>query len=602
MSGADQMVETYRVPSTASPSEKQLSSLVFSLSEGYKTGSAGSKGSGKPVYLVLRAAPTKAGPVLREETASAPDASRNTSSAREWALEFTRSSGSESGLVSGAAKTTTMRKRSTSAQRVGVAATQSDRERKTSSPGHISKTLPRGQTSAVLENAEARLNRLLEEDGAKHVSVHTVYLRFHRSVGDEVSYPSQQQNALTSDAVRQSHDAGNGESSLPPVAAVSSSDAPGRQPYRSPPGNIGPYGPPPPPPSGGDRPPPSQSNGGSAGPQCPLCPIYRQRIFDLNARHDAVVRAKADDEDVLRDYIANERSIVVQLQGIIEGHEQRIDDLDNQLLGSNQEINDHIELSNNAESTIAALKIAIGREMKGAADEQTKAAAALAMQTDQQYQAHAMNAQNLQMKITDINVLRGREGQRAIYYIYSGRAETARITELLNSAVAEGNTEIEQFTTIVNEQKRFIAARGERVAELEAIPEASAASDESGVEALKQQVGELQHGLVTGAQSSSALEPRITVLMDQIQVLNSNAVTAELKANYILENVTNANAKVDALRRSLDEASQNLTRSASELDVAKAAHVASDEGGPLFDKLVQRCQEVNMRPRISGTS
>eukprot|EP00972_Heterocapsa_arctica_P035380 5205201-Heterocapsa_arctica.AAC.1 len=63
MSGTDPWVALYGAPSTASPSEMH-SSLATSGSEGYKTGSAGSEGSGSPVYPVFGPAPVRAAPAL----------------------------------------------------------------------------------------------------------------------------------------------------------------------------------------------------------------------------------------------------------------------------------------------------------------------------------------------------------------------------------------------------------------------------------------------------------------------------------------------------------------------------------------------------------
>eukprot|EP00972_Heterocapsa_arctica_P076077 11219178-Heterocapsa_arctica.AAC.1 len=73
-------------------------SLAISGGEGYKTGSAGSEGSGKPAYPVFGPAPVKAAPAFMGERATASGLVQNTAEAtRQFALEFVRSSGSESG-------------------------------------------------------------------------------------------------------------------------------------------------------------------------------------------------------------------------------------------------------------------------------------------------------------------------------------------------------------------------------------------------------------------------------------------------------------------------------------------------------------------------
>eukprot|EP00972_Heterocapsa_arctica_P073387 10838678-Heterocapsa_arctica.AAC.1 len=75
------------------------SSLAISGSEGHKTGSAGSEGSGKPANPVLRAVPVKAATALMDDRGVASDVVQNTADAtRQFALEFARSSSSESGI------------------------------------------------------------------------------------------------------------------------------------------------------------------------------------------------------------------------------------------------------------------------------------------------------------------------------------------------------------------------------------------------------------------------------------------------------------------------------------------------------------------------
>eukprot|EP00972_Heterocapsa_arctica_P082406 12143449-Heterocapsa_arctica.AAC.1 len=53
------------------------SSLAISGSEGYKTGSAGSEGSGKPAYPVCGPAPAKAAPALMGDRATASNVVQN---------------------------------------------------------------------------------------------------------------------------------------------------------------------------------------------------------------------------------------------------------------------------------------------------------------------------------------------------------------------------------------------------------------------------------------------------------------------------------------------------------------------------------------------
>eukprot|EP00972_Heterocapsa_arctica_P076962 11350289-Heterocapsa_arctica.AAC.1 len=103
------------------------SSLAISGSEGYKTASAGSEGSGKPAYPIFGPKPVKAAPALMGESASgsgpAPDSAEAT---RHFVNKFVRSSGSESGVAYG--PTTTMRKREPSAgRRVGIITTPTER-------------------------------------------------------------------------------------------------------------------------------------------------------------------------------------------------------------------------------------------------------------------------------------------------------------------------------------------------------------------------------------------------------------------------------------------------------------------------------------------
>eukprot|EP00972_Heterocapsa_arctica_P013444 1979352-Heterocapsa_arctica.AAC.1 len=71
------------------------SSLALTGSEGYKTGSADSEGSGKPANPVLRSAPVKAAPALMGDSAASSDAAQAKANATQFALEFTRYSESE---------------------------------------------------------------------------------------------------------------------------------------------------------------------------------------------------------------------------------------------------------------------------------------------------------------------------------------------------------------------------------------------------------------------------------------------------------------------------------------------------------------------------
>eukprot|EP00972_Heterocapsa_arctica_P042218 6224251-Heterocapsa_arctica.AAC.1 len=79
------------------------------------------------------------------DRAAASDVVQNTAEAtRQFALELVRSSGSESGMASGA--TTGMRKRSPSQnRRVGIVSTASERVRKTSVTKRTLTVAPRGR-------------------------------------------------------------------------------------------------------------------------------------------------------------------------------------------------------------------------------------------------------------------------------------------------------------------------------------------------------------------------------------------------------------------------------------------------------------------------
>eukprot|EP00972_Heterocapsa_arctica_P049433 7275736-Heterocapsa_arctica.AAC.1 len=93
MSGTDPWVALHASPSTASPSEMH-SSLAVSGSEGYKTASAGSEGSGKPVYPVFGPKSVVAAPALMGESATGSGSARDSAEAtRQFAIEFVRSSG-----------------------------------------------------------------------------------------------------------------------------------------------------------------------------------------------------------------------------------------------------------------------------------------------------------------------------------------------------------------------------------------------------------------------------------------------------------------------------------------------------------------------------
>eukprot|EP00972_Heterocapsa_arctica_P001535 221326-Heterocapsa_arctica.AAC.1 len=63
------------------------SSVAISGSDGYKTGSAGSEGSGKPAYPVFGPAPVRAAPALMGDRAAASDVVQNSADAtRQFAL------------------------------------------------------------------------------------------------------------------------------------------------------------------------------------------------------------------------------------------------------------------------------------------------------------------------------------------------------------------------------------------------------------------------------------------------------------------------------------------------------------------------------------
>eukprot|EP00972_Heterocapsa_arctica_P098158 14484464-Heterocapsa_arctica.AAC.1 len=89
MSGTDPWVALYGAPSIAASPSEMHTSLAVSGSEGYKTDSAGSEGSGKPVYPVFGPASVKAAPALMGERASGSGSVRDSAEAtRQFALEF----------------------------------------------------------------------------------------------------------------------------------------------------------------------------------------------------------------------------------------------------------------------------------------------------------------------------------------------------------------------------------------------------------------------------------------------------------------------------------------------------------------------------------
>eukprot|EP00972_Heterocapsa_arctica_P000813 114146-Heterocapsa_arctica.AAC.1 len=117
MSRTDPWVAAHAAPSTAPPSEMHTS-LAISGSEGQKTASAGSEGSGKPVYPIFGGPKSvKAAPALMGSGAADTGPVTDLDDAtREYALEFLRSSGSDTGNPYGP-EITSMRKRGPSANR-----------------------------------------------------------------------------------------------------------------------------------------------------------------------------------------------------------------------------------------------------------------------------------------------------------------------------------------------------------------------------------------------------------------------------------------------------------------------------------------------------
>eukprot|EP00972_Heterocapsa_arctica_P107813 15879361-Heterocapsa_arctica.AAC.1 len=124
----------------------------------------------------------------------------------------------------------------------------------------------------------------------------------------------------------------NGQPDPPPAASYGKADA--RPPYRSPPAGMGP---PTPNPLGPFRP-PGGPPGAPTGPlpvliqapttTCPQCPIYVNKILELDSRNKANANASQEDKDELRISIAAEQEKVLHLTEVINNHEVHIEHSD----------------------------------------------------------------------------------------------------------------------------------------------------------------------------------------------------------------------------------------------------------------------------------
>eukprot|EP00972_Heterocapsa_arctica_P024561 3622587-Heterocapsa_arctica.AAC.1 len=116
-------------------------------------------------------------------------------------------------------------------------------------------------------------------------------------------------------------------------------------------------------------------------------------------------------------------------------------------------------------------------------------------------------------RINNLNVCRQQEAIKANLDNAMSLSEVARLNDQLRLYATNGEEQRKVYAASSDEQSTVIASLSARVVELESILEKTANADETGIEILKQQIAEMEHGLETDAGASAARELRIAELL-----------------------------------------------------------------------------------------